>query len=375
MPKIKVLHTADLHIGSSRTGIKNGRSEIINTFFRIINLCKTEQVDFLLISGDLFDTPFVDSELVSEITEAMSCIPDTIIAISPGNHDYDCPGSVYSTTVFPENVVVLSTIAESIDFQKKGVRLFGASFKKKYERNSLLSRPNNLSNDLINLCVLHGDFVSASSESDYNPITASDISTCGFDYLALGHIHKRSDIAKIGTTFCSYCGCPDGRGFDEYGSCGVYLGTIEKGSCNLAYVEMSSRKYIYDKTDITSCETSLSIATQVLAQLKEKYSEGFENNLYRISLIGNTALDFFPNISQIESIIGNEVSYIRITDETDTDLSDVSSIAKENSLRGIFVQKILQMAKSADDEQKELHIQALRIGLKAFEKGVTLHDN
>lgn len=375
MSDLKVLHTGDLHIGSSRTSVKNGRAEIINTFFRIVDICKSEKVDFLLIAGDLFDTPFTDGEIVSEIIQAMSEIPETIIAISPGNHDCACPGSVWLKYEFPKNVLVFTSFLEYCDFEEKNVRLFGAAFTDRFARIPLLSEKPELSHEMINLCVLHGDLSSRPGESDYNPITTESIRNCGFDYLALGHVHKRSFIEKLGNTFFSYCGCPDGRGFDEDGSHGVYLGTVSKGKCNLEYLELSSRKYIIDEIDISHCDTSISISAKILEHIKWKYSPDFKNNLYRISLTGMVSTDFIPNVAQIESSVGSEVEFIRITDKTDPDLSNLSAIATESSLRGIFVQKMLEMMENADESQKELHSEAIRLGLKSFERGVTLNDN
>jgi len=73
MDGIKILHAADFHIGSSKSGLKesaySGSEEIKNTFFKVLNLCRTESVDFLLIAGDLFDTPFVDSDTFAEISD------------------------------------------------------------------------------------------------------------------------------------------------------------------------------------------------------------------------------------------------------------------------------------------------------------------
>jgi len=343
MEEVKIIHTGDLHIGSSRSDVINGKAEIINTFFRIVKLCETERVDFLLISGDLFETPFAETDTVTEIIDAIEKIPETIVAISPGNHDCACAGSVYSVADFPKNVIIFNTLDDYFLFPQKNVCLFGAAFKSNFESDSMLKRPETLNPDFINICVLHGDIVSSAAESKYNPITASQIANCGFDYLALGHIHKRTEILKIGATFFSYCGCPDGRGFDEYGSRGLYLGTVTKGHCNLQYVEMSSRKYVFDSVDISDCETSLSITSKILSYLQESYAPDYEKNLYRISLNGILPASFVPNIDQIQSTIDHQLTYIQITDRTETDLTDIATIAKENSLRGLFVQKMLQM--------------------------------
>ena len=97
MNSIKIIHTADCHLGSGRSHVENGKSELKNTFFRILGLCHENSVDFLLIAGDLFDSPFVDRETVREVASAMRDIPDTSIIITSGNHDCACAGSVYDT--------------------------------------------------------------------------------------------------------------------------------------------------------------------------------------------------------------------------------------------------------------------------------------
>ncbi len=379
MDGLKILHTGDFHIGAMRSALGNtrgmGRAEIKNTFFKVLDICKTESVDFLLISGDLFDTPFPDADTVAEIIHAMFQIPDTIIAISPGNHDCACPGSVYLSYTFPKNVFLFTSFAEYFDFPEKNVRLYGAAFTDRFEKLSLLSGATDTNPDMINLCVLHGDVVSSHSDSLYNPITPDAIKDSGFDYLALGHIHKRSDIQKCGNTFYAYCGCPDGKGFDEDGSRGAYLGTIGKGLCNMEYIELSSRKYLFEKTDITACQNSLEISSKILNEIKQKYSKDFDNNLYRIYLTGTLGTDFSLNIIQIESILNQELPYAKVYDNTDTDFSNIKAIASESSLRGIFVQKMLEMTENADSEDRDAYNKALKLGLKAFEKEVLWGDN
>ncbi len=375
MAGVKILHTGDFHIGSSRSGVSSGRAELKNTFVKVINICKAESIDFLLISGDLFDTPFPDSETTDEIIEAMSQIPDTIIAISPGNHDYACPGSVWLKNQFPDNVIIFTSFMEYYDFEEKNVRLFGAAFTDRFEKIPQLTATPSLSENMINLCVLHGQTVSALGESEYNPIPVNTIAECGFDYLALGHVHKRSEIQRFGNTFYSYCGCPDGRGFDEDGSKGIYMGTIEKGRCNLEYAELSSRKYIFESLDISGCETTNQISLKILSYIKEKYPDSFMNNLYRISLVGTVSTTYTPDIIRIEDVLKSEVAYIRVYDNTEANLDNIPELVSESSFRGIFVQKLLEMQAGASDADKELYIKALRLGLKAFEREVTLGDN
>ncbi len=374
MSAIKILHTGDFHIGSSRTGITNGRAEIKNTFFKVLDICKEEHIDLLLIAGDMFDSPFPCSDTVNEITEGFLRIPDTVVAIAPGNHDCACPGSVWLKTDFPDNVYIFTSFSEHFDFPEKNLRLFGAAFTDRFEKIPLLSSAETKDSPAINICVLHGELVSSNSESSYNPITPDSISACGFDYLALGHIHKRSEIQKNGTTFYAYCGCPDGRGFDEDGSRGIYLGTVEKGNCRLEYRELSSRKYLYTNIDISDCETSLGITEKILNSLKAE-SDTYQNNLYRISLTGTVSPGFSPSIQQIEAKLSEVLSYARVTDNTELNPEDILKLATESSLRGIFVQKMLALTDSSDSANQKICKMALNLGLKAFEREVTLDDN
>lgn len=375
MDTVKIIHTADLHLGSTKTGVKLGKTEIENTFFRIINYCKTENVDFLLIAGDLFDSPYIDAKSAGKIFSAMEQIPETIIAISAGNHDPACPGSVYQKCSMPKNVYVFRSLAEHFDFPQKNVCLWGAGFAERFENASLMQGFDLKDSSAINLCVLHGDLVSNGASSVYNPITESQIERSNFDYLALGHIHKRSDIKKIGQTFFAYSGCPDATGFDELGSHGIYIGEVGKNLCNLEYREISSRQYILDEVDICECKNSFDIADSILTHLKEKYGENFDHNLYRINLIGTVPAETSIEPLQVETILNETVEYIKINDCTETDISDIQKLASDTSLKGIFVSKLLERLDGADTESQHILKGALSLGLKAFSKGVKLDDN
>ena len=372
---VKIIHTADLHLGSGRTGVKNGKTEIENTFFRIIDLCKAENVDFLLIAGDLFDTPFVPHADAERVISAISKIPDTIVAVSPGNHDCACPGSVYLKYSFPDNMVIFNSFLEYRDFPQKGVRLWGGGFTDRFEYLPLLQRPEANDDSLINLCVLHGELVANNSSSTYNPIYPSSIEQSNFDYIALGHIHKRSEIQKLGKTYFSYSGCPDGMGFDEPDSHGVYMGTVTTHSCSLEYIELSSRKYIDESINISDCKNSFEAAEAIFEHIKNSTAGNYQNNLYRITLTGDTSTDLAIEASQICKILSDKLFYIEVLDETTTSINDFSHLANENSLKGVFVRKALERISSASEDERTLYENALKIGLKAFSKGVKLNDN
>lgn len=372
---VKVLHTADCHLGSGRASVPNGKTELKNTFFRILDLCRTENVDFLLIAGDLFDSPFTDRETVSEIATSLAQIPETYVIIVSGNHDCACPDSLYDTFPFPENVRLFTSDIDYFDFPDKNARIYGAGFTTHHKSNSQLSDFVADTTDMICIGVLHGELTVSHDNCMYNPLSPSQIASSKLDYLALGHIHKRSEIMKSGNTFYAYCGCPDGRGFDETGDKGVYIGTVSKGECSLSYLELSSRLYISDRIDISDCTSTHHITECVLEYIKNKYHDLFSDNLYRITLHGSINPDIIINISQIQKELNQFVLYCEVIDKTEQKLTDLEKIASEQTLRGAFTRKMLDKLSSASPDEQHVLRLALKLGLRAFEREVKLYDN
>ena len=65
---MKFVHCADVHIGMefalNRIKSKQRKAEILQSFLRIIEYCRDEAVDILLIAGDLFDSENADKGCV-----------------------------------------------------------------------------------------------------------------------------------------------------------------------------------------------------------------------------------------------------------------------------------------------------------------------
>ena len=74
--KIKIAHTADIHIGfkekKQNRNFELKQHELKNTFFKILDTCKNQNIDFLLISGDLFNDVNISYIDLNEIKTAIS---------------------------------------------------------------------------------------------------------------------------------------------------------------------------------------------------------------------------------------------------------------------------------------------------------------
>ena len=106
MNKVRILHTADLHIESALTAFKSAaeirRAELLDIFGKIIDTAKSENVDVLIIAGDLFDSCRPSKPAVSYVKRKLESIPEVKVFITTGNHDYSL------NIDFPENVFLFS---------------------------------------------------------------------------------------------------------------------------------------------------------------------------------------------------------------------------------------------------------------------------
>lgn len=377
MNSVKILHCADIHLGAVGSFLGENatqrRFETLLTFEKIVDTAKENQVDFLLISGDLFDSNEIDSVLVDRVFTAISSMGDIKTVYCAGNHDPLNSLSPFKNRDLPQNLFVLGTENECIPFEEKGVRIYGRSFEDTSllgENQFSLSVPND---DIINIMVLHGELKS-DLNSTYNAITPEFVKTSKMDYIALGHVHKKSGVLKLSNTSFAYPGCPEGQGFDELDEKGVYIGNVYKNRVELEFLPVSKRKHIEEHIDVSRCEDSAQMATEILYRLKSKYGENYAVNLYKIVLIGELSEEIKISTDEILSRLNTELFFAKLKDKTEIKI-DTEILAKEASLKGFFVKNMLELIENAPTDEKQKYKDALKLGLTAFNTEVQYSED
>lgn len=377
MNTVKILHCADIHIGAAESFLGSAaasrRYETLLTFERIIDTAVKERVRIIAAAGDIFDSNGIEDDFVKSVFEKIASVPEIKVVLAAGNHDPLSADSPFKNRVLPQNLFVLGAKDDCITFEDLRVRVYGKSFDDVYKKGEERFSITPPEDGYVNLMVLHGELRS-DLNSNYNSVTSGFIKQSGMDYIALGHVHKRTEPQKIGDTYYAYCGCPEGQGFDETDEKGVYIGEIGKGICELRFVPISKRRHICEKVDITGINSSAEISAAVTAQLKEKYGDGFGENLYKIELTGSIKGDFNLNLPEILSRVSERVYYAKIKDKTEL-LIDNEKLANEISLKGIFVKNMLEKMNNAPEAEREGLENALKLGLRAFGAEVTYDED
>lgn len=362
MNSIRVAHMADFHIGSDLRGsdrlkvqVNNSLLKSLNEIIKMLNGAKT---DLILIAGDFYESSYVDAGVLGQVKDILASFNGKIV-IAPGNHDYVSVESVYLGR-WPENVHIFTK--EEIDyleFSEISTRVYGFAFTRSHieERKLQEIAKMDLDDAYINIGLAHGQIDSVTNS--YNPIYKEDIANSGLDYLALGHVHKRSEIEKLGNTYFAYAGNPVGRGFDETGYKGIYFGEISKYKNGMNFYKIDNSQFHILELDLEDFSSQAIIATAIREKLEE-FGLGYRKNYYRILIKGFIEEGQSINIDFILSQF-DDIQYLELMDETRLKI-DIDTIKNEKSLKGLYVKNVL----SSNYSQKDMDA-LLDIGMKALE--------
>ncbi|RRH73821.1 metallophosphoesterase family protein [Falsigemmobacter faecalis] len=227
----RFIHTADLHLDAPLKAIALRDPDLAQqvgvasrlALSRIIDLCLEERVAFLLIAGDLWDgtysstrTPrFLKQELMRLNEAGIGCY------IIRGNHD--ALARQTGELDLPARTHLFGARATTAEFDCGGqqVAIHGLSFREAHAPESLLPRYPAPKPGAFNIGLMHTSLNGSPGHDNYAPCSLADLDGHGFDYWALGHIHRRSEHRGRATIVMP--GIPQGRDIGEAGAASVTL--------------------------------------------------------------------------------------------------------------------------------------------------------
>ncbi|MCE2391081.1 MAG: DNA repair exonuclease [Proteobacteria bacterium] len=207
-PLLRLLHTSDVHIGD------DGRAERRLEGLRgVVDAALANEVDALLVVGDLFDSARVLPEQVEQTLEQLARLEVPAVVV-PGNHDQLESPSIYDR-------VRLHDAGEHVHFLDDpqgaelrldaGLRIWNrATYDHSPEFRPLSGYAGDGGGWQVVLA--HGHYVPDGEPSHRSSvIRQSEISALGCDYLAMGHWHRYFDASSGGVP-AYYCGSPSEEG-------------------------------------------------------------------------------------------------------------------------------------------------------------------
>ncbi|WP_407309393.1 exonuclease SbcCD subunit D [Desulfosporosinus sp. SB140] len=350
--------------------------DLWQTFETVLLLCQSENVEFLFLTGDLFEQEYVRKTTVERVAQSLGRLKSTKIFIVPGEKDPFVATSAYRLAVWPSNAHIFSAGISHVKIPAQNVTVYGAGWTAYQQEKPFLEGFQVVEDGTIPLMLLHAEVASTKSTEGFIPLQTEHISSSGLSYLALGHQQKWTGIQKAGKTAWADSGVLEARGFSESGPHGVIIGEIGHGSTQFEFRELGQRRYIEKALPI-----QVNIESLASILLSETAPEERERDLFRIKLTGASAnaeevvrplqrllADTFRFIEVIYSQ-GETTSQLRPDFRTLTE----TTVGEERgylTLTQIFLQKLQERQSAALSKADQDHWDLVRkIALTALDQG------
>jgi DNA repair exonuclease SbcCD nuclease subunit len=359
---MKFIHIADMHfdapfitVSDEREFCKLRRLEQREVFKKIIDYINENEIPYLFISGDLYEHKYIRQSTIEYINSLFKKIPNTKVFISPGNHDPYLKNSFYNNYIWSENVTIFTPEINKISLED--VNIYGYGFEDFYSTRVNINNIRLDEPEKLNILVIHGTLDGSDAvENNYNPISKKILGDIGFDYVALGHIHKKNYIQTANQKII-YPGSTISLGFDELGEHGMILGDLNKNNLQLNFIKLDTK--IFEEKDIDV--SNINSEDDLLQKLNEMELE--DNHFYKINLIGTRRFEI--NINEIKKLNTNQ-KILKIKNKTKIGIN-IEKIAKEATLAGMFANEILEEINNKPTEADFLS-EVLEIGLEILDK-------
>ena len=196
----KFLHAADIHLDSpllkldayESAPVEEIRGATRRAFERLVQTALEERVDFVVIAGDLYDGDWKDYNTGLHFVSRAARLREAGIplVLAAGNHD--AASSITRNLRLPDNVHLFPHDRPST-FTLPGVNVavHGQSFGAPAVRTDLSRRFPPPRPGCFNIGLLHTCVNGREGHEPYAPCALGDLREKGYDYWALGHVHRR----------------------------------------------------------------------------------------------------------------------------------------------------------------------------------------
>lgn len=370
--RVKFMHVSDIHLDTPVIGMTPEKSdergrEIRTTFMRFMEFVRSEEADFVLISGDLFDAEFVTNTTAEILIREFKNCPASEFIIAPGRYDPYKNNPIYASGRLPKNCHVFSTSTlDRFDFPEKNVTIYGWAF----EEDALTVNPlyDRRVDDIskINIVCGYADLDGA-VDSERCPVSTEDLGKFGADYYALGSRHEKKEYTEVEASLYSYPGALESIGFDEPGIGGVNRFAVgyKKGEISIGTKKSAVLGHLEFKTetvDITGVSARGEIVNRISRLISDK--KYGQDTALRIILEGMIDPRFIIQ-SHLESDAFG-LYYFEMIDKT-LPLFGTERLSRDMSSAGEIYRRLLPMMQSESEEERLVGARAFRVGLAALE--------
>ncbi|MCS7214693.1 MAG: DNA repair exonuclease [Thermodesulfovibrio sp.] len=365
--KFKFLHVADLHLGFQIRGLDRTKY-CKRAILKAINIVRDNNLDALIISGDLFENDKIYREDIEFLNETFELIHPKPVVISPGNHDFLNFNCAYDQRFlnilrikdWSENVKIFK-IPEFSNFSFGDINIYGKPCLNRQAK--AFDKPINIEPSKINIAVIHASRINFSPQGKeiWNPFEDKDILNSNFDYVALGHYHNYSEISDGSVIKSAYPGSMVPVSIAEYGKRGGLIVEIikkdNKISTEVEFVELSD--FSIKKIEVSPSQNIEKIKNVILSEISDSNNPKDSLFILKIKGMGDLSIMYLKELFSEYKILFDTSEFTKF------DMEKLKETSPETTM-GTFINEMLKLIENADGREKQILEDALIYGLDAF---------
>ncbi|HEU4673806.1 MAG TPA: exonuclease SbcCD subunit D [Candidatus Limnocylindrales bacterium] len=352
---LRLLHTADVHLGARHADLGDGasaqRERQQAAFTAALDLAIAERVDLVLIAGDLFDSNVQPKRSVERVAADLARLKAAKIrtVILPGTHDVYDRASIYRAYdlkalagigVNEDWLTVLTPEQPWVHLATCHALVVGVVHDtKRAPRGALSAAIANLPDDAAatwRIGMLHGAVaIAGRTDGDEVVVSVDEIAGSGLDYLALGHWHSTQQ-GTAGPTTWAYSGAPEPVAVDQDRAGQVLLVTLDDAS-GVKQVEVEERTV--GRTRFRSLELDARDVLSQPALVERLGAEADPDLVLDVRLVGvrPDELDLEP--LEVEAQLRDRFFRIRVRDRSVPALTE-GNLPPPDTVAGAFIREL-----------------------------------
>jgi DNA repair exonuclease SbcCD nuclease subunit len=239
---MKLVHAADIHLDSPLRGLERYegapveeiRGATRRAVENLVDLCLVEAASLLLIAGDLYDGDWRDYNTGLFFAKQMARLTREGVRVVWIRGNHDAASQITKSLRLSEGVTELgASRPETVVFEDLGVAVHGQSYPRRDVTDDLAAGYPDARSSLFNVGLLHTALDGREGHDAYAPSSVDRLSSRGYQYWALGHVHRREVVCE--DPWIVFPGNLQARHARETGAKGATIIHVEDG--NVASVE------------------------------------------------------------------------------------------------------------------------------------------
>ena len=292
---MKFIHAADIHLDSPLVGLEQYDGAPIDdirgasrqALRNLVDYAISDGVSFVLVAGDLYDGDWKDYNTGLFFAAQMTKLREAGIKVIliAGNHD--AASQITRHLRMPDNVKWLSVQKpESVVLEDWGVAVHGQGFPSRAVTDDLSASYPEAISSLFNIGLLHTGINGRQGHDLYAPCSMQELLSRGYDYWALGHVHKQETLHE--NPWILFPGNIQGRHVRETGPKGCTLVTVRDGVIlSVEHRDLDVLRWSMCEVDSSGTLNGEDIVDRVALALQQKLASSNGRPLaVRIQLIG-----------------------------------------------------------------------------------------